>query len=283
MTKLIDLHIHSTASDGEYTPQQIITLAKEKNIGIISITDHDTLNGTIEAMEYYKKNLNNDILIIPGIELSAKTKTGKMHILGYDLNLNNKNIIRDLEFFRAKRVERAVNILDYLQKKFNLYFSQDDISKLLNFNSVGRPHIANLCLARKYVATIQEAYDRFLNEANNKVLKYKTSSEQCINLILNAEDIPVLAHPPTLKQNDEKLEKTIEELCYYGLKGIEVFHSDHSKKDIEKLLMLAKKYNLYCSGGSDFHGPSIKPNIEMATGKNNNLKIKELSILQRRG
>lgn len=280
--KLIDMHMHSNYSDGELTPDELIELAIQKNIGTISITDHDTINGNrnIDRTKEYIKN--KTIEIYNGIELSAKVPKGRMHILGYDYDINNEYLNNKMIELKDNSINSVLSIIEQLKKDYNIKFSYNDLKQLINANhNLGRPDIAKLLIKNGYVKTVNEAFEKYLIAAHNKIrsitkgLKY----EECIELILKSNGIPILAHPKTLELENNELEKFIYELIKCGLKGIEVYNSIHTEEEMKSYLKIANKYNLLISGGSDYHGKITKPDIELGTGKNNNLKIKKISLL----
>lgn len=285
--KILDLHTHTTFSDGELPPFTLINQAIDKNIGILAITDHDTIDGLIDLKkDKSAKNIINKagIKTINGTELSAYAKTGIIHILGLDILLQNEDLIKAMEKRKQMRFYRMIAMLELLKRKYNIAFSSKNILELLNDpHKYNRPSLAQLLIKKNYVNTVNEAFEKYLTEIHNMINEdYKDPSyEDCIKLILNAGGIPVLAHPKTLKLNNEKFIKLLEDLIDVGLMGIEVYHSSHTKDEIAYYISVAEKYNLLISGGSDFHGPNIKPDIELGSGKNNNLNIKMLSIINR--
>lgn len=279
---MIDLHTHSCYSDGEYTPNELILKAKREGIKIISITDHDTILGL--------KNINLSqqekvgITIIPGIELSVKVNRGQMHILGYGIDIYNQELNEKIEELKNNSIYSVIAMLVQIKKDYNITFTTDEILNILNSKgNIGRPDIAKLCIKHAYSKTVKEAFNKYLEPANQKIspVKKGISETECIRLIKGAGGIAVLAHPKTLKCSDKELDSIVKKLKEHGLEGIEAYHSIHSPDEIEKYLELAKKYNLLVSGGSDYHGPLIKPNIELATGINNNIKEKKLTILNK--
>lgn len=277
---LIDLHVHSCYSDGEYSPNEIIKQAVDKNITTIAITDHDTLLGNKNII--YGKKETSLVRIISGIELSAKVDKGSMHILGYGIDINDRNLNKKMIELKNNSIYSIMGLMYQLKKDYNIVFNSDDIRELFNANrNIGRPDLAKLCIKYNYATTVQEAFEKYLLDAykkttaTNKGIPY----EECIELIANSGGIPVLAHPVTLKANDKELKATIEELVKCGLQGLEVYHSSHSPQEIKKYLKIAEDLELLISGGSDYHGPTVKPNIELGTGINNNLKVKKLTLL----
>lgn len=278
----VDLHMHTIYSDGDLTPNELIKEAYKNNIGTISITDHDTIlglkkivwGGTCDETDYVK--------IIPGIELSAKTNKGRMHILGYDFDVNDKALNDKMNELKNNSIYSVMAIINQLRIDYGIVFDSVDINGLFsNVGNIGRPHIAKLLIKYGYAKDVKEAFDKYLIDAykKTKILNKGIPYKKCIDLIKNAGGISVLAHPNQLLLNDEELEEKIKEMVSYGLDGIEVYHSGHSKEETNKYLMLANKYNLLISGGSDYHGKSVKPNVDI--GKTSNGKIKRLSLLSK--
>ena len=277
MEKIIDMHSHSTYSDGELTPEELINKAKEKNIEYFSITDHYTNRG----LKSINKNDYKDINIINGIELSGSVNKGKMHILGYDYDLNNTYLNKELNKLRDNSLNHVLSVKEKIKRDYNIIFGYDDIKEMINSDhNLNRVDVAKLCVKCGYADNIKDAFNRYLNSAFEKTrnLNKRLSYEEAIDLIIKGGGIPVLAHPKSLELSELELLKMIKCLISCGLKGIEVYHSTHSKEEMNLYLEIANKYDLLISGGSDFHGPVVKPNIELGTG-NNNLCIKKLSII----
>ena len=277
MDKLIDMHVHTNYSDGDFSPEEIIKLAKENNIGILGITDHDTLDGV--------KAINNkqfkDIKIVKGIEISAHVDKGTMHILGYDIDLENKELNDKLEELKTNRFNSTLSVMEQIRRDYGIKFSYKDIIELINSRHIGRPDLARLCIKYGYSDTISDAFNDFLNPAKDKTRKFDRNIffPESISLIKNSGGIAILAHPKTLRLNNEELDKLIANMKLHNLDGIEVYNSIHKKEDVDFYLELAKKYDLLISGGTDYHGVINKPDIKIGTGKNNNIKIKKLSIV----
>ena len=268
MGDYIDLHTHTTASDGTYTPSELVELAKKTDLKAIAITDHDTINGVSEAIEAGK---DLGVEVIAGTELSIEyplPENGHMHLLGLFVDIKNPELISGLEYLRKKRDERTPKILKILNAH-GISITEKEVLQEAGEGSVGRPHIARIMLKKGYVKSIKEAFERYLKKgAIAYVPKEKFEITHAINLILNSGGIPILAHPVTLKLSDEELESHIEKLKSLGLKGIEVYYSTHTEQDTIAYLKLADKFNLLISGGSDFHGKN-KPDIRLGTGKGN--------------
>lgn len=274
MKKLVDLHVHSSYSDGDHTPEELISIAKKNNVGTISITDHDNV------LAYHNLAPQNDIAIIPGIELSAKDDIGRMHILGYGIDPFNKDLVTITEELKENSIESFLMIVEYLKKK-DIHFNSKDISYLINrHGDVGRNDLAKLCIDYGYSETVQEAFDLYLIEAylKTKSKRKAYSYQECFEIIKNAGGIPVLAHPITLKRSDSELGLLIDDMVKEGLKGIEVYHSNHDANLISKYLLLLKKYSLLFSVGSDYHGEIVKPDIEIGTGRQKSLSFTSCAV-----
>ena len=276
MKKLIDMHTHTNYSDGDLTPKELIDLAKKENIKVLGITDHDTLEGIKNIPKDIK-----DIQIVKGIELTAKVEKGRMHILGYNIDENNEELNNKMVDLKNKSTNSVISLIEQLKRDYQIFFTHAEIKELINYNhNLGRPDLARLLVKKGYVKTVQEAFDKYLIKAYETTRKVNKNlmPEECLKLILNSGGIPVLAHPHSLELTNEELKKLICKMIKQGLKGIEVYHSDHTKDQEEYYLSLAIKYNLLISGGSDYHGPITKPDIFIGKGKNN-INIEELSII----
>ena len=277
MNNLIDMHMHTIYSDGELSPDELVSKAIEKGIKTMAITDHDTTKG----LRNLDKGKYKDIEIINGIELSIKVPKGQMHILGYDYDINDERINNRLEELRNNSYNQVVAIMGELVKQ-GIKFKAEDIQGIFNcFGNIGRPNIARVMVKYGIVSSNQEAFDKYLIEAYEKIRGSGKGIlyDEALSLINNSGGIAVLAHPKSLKMDEKEFLITLRELIDKGLRGIEVYHSTHSKEDIEYFERIAKEYNLLVSGGSDYHGPFVKPDIEVGTGRNNNLHIKQLSLV----
>lgn len=281
--KIIDMHAHTNYSDGQLSPDELIRLAIEKNIGVLAITDHDTLEGIKKVDRNSSLIVDSGIKIINGIELSAKVDKGLMHILGYDIDLENEALNKKLSVLRDNNLHSVLSIMEQMKKDYNIRFGYDDIKDMINSNhNLGRPDLAKLCIKYGYAKTVKEAFDKYLIEAKNKTRQYSKGIkyQECLELITNSGGIPVLAHPKSLELDEKEFLILLKDMIECGLKGIEVYHSSHTKEEMEYYLNIANKYNLLISGGSDFHGKDVKSDVELGTGINNNIKIKKLSLLE---
>ena len=275
--KYIDLHTHTTASDGEYTPREVINKAKAHNVGVLAITDHDTVQGLSDDL--FQEN--PDIIIIPGVELTVKRDKGRMHILGYNINYHSEYLIEFLKNTKRHNVENLKRIIDYLTSN-GIKFNDFDIQTILNKKTnVGRPDVAKLLIKEHYVETVQEAFDKYLVEAFNAVRKNNkcNSIEDVLNAICKANGIPILAHPSSLELDRCEFEELLQYMIKHGLRGLEVFHPNVNDEERLFYMDMVNKYHLLYSGGSDYHGEHVKPDIELGYGRDN-VYIKDASILK---
>ena len=267
MTDFIDLHTHTTASDGTMGPVELVRHAKACGLKAIAITDHDTLDGVEEAL---KEGGKEGIEVVPGVEISVEFKP-EMHLLGYFFGNTHKNIEPLLKLLRESRERRNPKIVNKLNE-LGFSITMAEVEAEAKGNVVGRPHIAKVLLDKGYVKNIQEAFQRFLASGRPAFeKKSKLNPEEGIQEILKAGGVPVLAHPIHLYLSWSQLDSLLGELKSFGLKGIETYYVDNTPADTGKLMRLAIKYDLLMTGGSDFHG-SFKPDIRLGKGKGN-LKI----------
>ena len=277
---MIDLHSHSTHSDGTLTPSELLILAKERGIEYFAITDHDDIEGSKKLIE----SKHDGITVYSGVELNAKVDKGQMHILGYNIDLYNEELNNRLKELKENSKHNIMLYVKQLKEDFNIELPQKDIDEILNREgNIGRPLLALLLIKYGYVSTVAEAFDKYLRDDKVRNHKMWITKEECINLILNAGGIPVLAHPFTLKLTDEELHEEIKTLVDLGLKGIEIVHSNSNEEQREYYKQLAKEFNLITTGGTDYHGKEVKPNVELGTGIKGNVKLfkETISIIDR--
>ncbi len=274
----LDLHSHSIHSDGTLTPSELLNLAKNNNLKILSITDHDNIEGSKKLVEQN----DSDIIVYSGVELNAKVDKGQMHILGYNIDLYNKDLNEKLKELKENSKSNIMLYIKQLEEDFNIILPNEDIENLLNREgNIGRPQLALILVKYGYCASVKEAFDKYLKDDKVRNHKRWITKEECINLIINAGGIPVLAHPFTLKLTDEELKEELKCLIDLGLKGIEIYHSRSTEEQRTYYKELAKEFNLLTTGGTDFHGEAVKPNIFLGSGLNNNVIItnKDISLL----
>jgi predicted metal-dependent phosphoesterase TrpH len=267
----IDLHIHSTASDGTLSPSEIISLAHSLNLGAIAITDHDTIDGSKEALAL---GIPPSLKFLTGVEISASSNpvlpyTGSFHMLGYSIRLDDPVLNQALDQLQDARKNRNPEIVKRLNN-MGINFSLKDVEDEFSDGQLGRPHIAQLMVKRGFVKSTDEAFDKYLGTGRPAYVdKYRLDCARAIEIILAAGGIPVLAHPVLLHIKDKnRFEHLIANLKEIGLKGIEVYYSEHSPDLTAFYAEIANRYGLLMTGGSDFHG-SIKPDIKMGSGRGN--------------
>jgi 3',5'-nucleoside bisphosphate phosphatase len=267
----IDLHVHSTASDGTLSPVEILRLAEKLELGAISITDHDTLKGSKELLEAAGLS---DVRVLTGIEIStippaSYAVAGGFHILGYGIRLNDPVLNQTLETLQHARENRNPFIINRLNA-MGLDITLEEVILASGEAQIGRPHIAQLMMKKGFVRTFDEAFDVYLGF--NKpayVDKYRLGCQAAIQMIIEAGGTPVLAHPFLLRIPDNsRLESLVATLKEMGLQGIEVYYPEHSPEDVAFYSRLALSHDLAITGGTDFHG-AIKPDIQLGHGKGN--------------
>lgn len=271
---MVDLHIHTSNSDGEYTIREILAMLKEKGINVFSFTDHDNINSCIE-ME--KIILPNNMEYIPGVEFSGKTKEMNMHILGYNINYYNKDLINECEIIKNRKIEKVTTIINYLKDYYNIEITEEEENEiLLKQGTIGRMDICKLLIKKGY-GTRKQIYDDYLtNVPNTKT--HRSELETITNIIHESNGVAILAHPKKIElEQNKSLTNIIEELLEKGIDGIEVYNSVHTLKDVKRYLQIAKRYNLLVTGGSDFHG-STHPDRYIGYTTNQKIKINSSNI-----
>ena len=265
MPPSIDLHIHSSFSDGIFTPREIIKMAKAAGAIAIALTDHDTTAG-IE--EFLSAQETGALKLLPGVELSANHKIGSLHILGYGIDHTQAAFQKSLHEIQQYRVKRNFAIF----KQLNLLGYDLSIDEINGKNSgqTGRPHIARLLVKKGIVRSEQEAFVRFLKKgATAHVAREPLSAKKAIAIIKQAGGLAVLAHPASVDPTCASIAEVTKELKESGLSGIEVFHPMHNKKHLRYYSNLCHELELFATGGSDFHGRKNEPIGLGRYGKNN--------------
>ena len=250
----IDLHIHTTYSDGAYSPEQVVDTALDCNLDVIALTDHDNVLSHKIAMDYVKER-GYKLEIIPGVEINTIYKGYEVHILGYFMDTENEDFAALLKSQQQARINQTTQIVELLNKKAGIKVKFEDIKSLVaQGGSIGRPHIARAITAAGGVANVMEAYAKYINDSSPVYVTRKTvSPHDAVEIINEAKGIPVFAHPIDVDISD----KLTKELVNYGLRGIEAYHRKHSPAVVEYFSSLAEKYGLIITGGSDFHAPSV--------------------------
>jgi 3',5'-nucleoside bisphosphate phosphatase len=244
----VDLHIHTTASDGRFSPEEIVRKAAEKGLVYIALCDHDSMEGVIPA-QTASRNYPG-LTVIGGVEINTDIPAGELHVLGYYCDSDNAELRSNLERLRASRIERAQKMIAKL-KGLGINIEYSRVRELAGTGSVGRPHIAQAMLEKGYIFNLREAFNKYISRGGPAyVERDKITPAGAVQLILRAGGIPVLAHPLTF----EDPEPLVKELKSAGLMGIETYYGSYSFEQVNELLGLAVKYDLIPTGGSDFHG-----------------------------
>jgi 3',5'-nucleoside bisphosphate phosphatase len=264
----IDLHIHSTASDGTLLPSEILALAQDLKIAAISITDHDTLEGSKNALSC---GIPPSVKFLTGVEISSDPPdafplSGSLHILGYAFDVDHPELNQTLTRLKDSRQNRNPRILELLSG-LGIDITFDELRNLAEEPQLGRPHIARLMVKKGVVPTIDAAFDRFLGHGKPAYVdRFRFGCEETIRTILNAGGIPVLAHPMLLNiQRNDIFENLISVLTEMGLRGIEVYYPEHTQDLLAYYTRVARRHDLLITGGTDFHG-DLKPEIKMGSG-----------------
>lgn len=259
----IDLHLHTTHSDGSLPPAEVLVLAHKAGVTALAITDHDITTGISEALV---AGAALGIEVIPGVEISSRHGDNEIHILGYFLDWQDPTLNERLAGLRASRHTRNPRIIERLQA-FGFDITYDEVKELAGTESVGRPHIARVLINKGYVQSAKEAFDRFLAHGKPAyVPRELPAPSEAIAWIRAAKGIPVLAHPYWAGQEGESLFRLCAQLKAAGLRGMEVHYSTHNPRQTAELLDLAKRLDLLVTGGSDFHGIT-KPDIAVGIGR----------------
>ena len=259
----LDLHLHTTHSDGSCTPTEVVHMAHQAGVTALAITDHDIMTGVTEAIEVGQQC---GIEIIPGVEISSLAGNSELHILGYFLDRQDSDLLVRLKTLRDARHRRNPQIIERLQA-LGVEITYDEVRALANTDSIGRPHIARVLMDKHVVASAKEAFDRFLADGKPAyVPRELPSPAEAIRWIKAARGLAVLAHPTWVKVADRSLVDLVRQLKADGLDGVEVYYSTHAARQTREYLNLAQQLGLLVTGGSDFHGLT-KPDIEVGIGK----------------
>ena len=266
----IDLHLHTTHSDGSLSPTGVLRLAHKAGVTALAITDHDIVSGIPEAIEV---GAELGIEVVPGVEISSRLGNSELHILGYFLHWQDQELHQRLAALRASRHSRNPQIIERL-RALGLDVTYEEVRALAGTDSVGRPHIARVLMDKQYVTSAKDAFDRYLADGRPAyVARELPKPEEAIAWIRAAGGVAVLAHPTWAKVSGEGLNTLLTTLKAEGLGGIEVHYSTHTRRQTTEYLELAKRLDLLITGGSDFHGIT-KPDIEVGTGRGG-LKVPE--------
>lgn len=260
--RYIDLHTHSTASDGSFSPTELVAEAARAGLAAIALTDHDTTLGLQEAL---RAGQEHGVEVIPGCELSVKTEHGSRHILGLWLSEKPGPLMQAMDELREYRHDRNHIIVDMLNKA-GVDVTYDEIKAIAGEGSVGRPHIARAIMDKGAVQTVQQAFDEYLAPGGKAYAPKKVMTpEKAIGLLKAEGATVILAHPDIYGRDLREMRDEIAALKEMGLEGIEAYYSSHSPDVLKAYLDLAHRMGLVISGGSDFHG-TPKPTLDLGTG-----------------
>ncbi len=266
--RAIDLHTHTCKSDGSYTPTDLVDYAIEKNLAAVAITDHDSIEGLDEAVAHaaaLRERGLPSVEMIPGIEFSTKYEKQDVHIVGLYISYEREAFQSALVSFVDSRVSRNRKMCENLQGA-GIDITYEKLLAMYPDAVITRAHYASYLLEHGYVKSRQDAFARYLGDHTKYfVPREKVTPSQAVDLILKADGVPILAHPPLYHMGNDRLDTLVSSLKADGLMGIEVFYSTYSNQDVRDMQRLAAKYNLLVSGGSDFHGAN-KPGLDLGCG-----------------
>jgi predicted metal-dependent phosphoesterase TrpH len=244
---LADFHTHTRASDGELAPAELVQRAASQGLSVLAITDHDTLAGLTDARRAAR---DLGVTFVDGVEISTDVPFGELHILGYGIAVDNRELNDALEHFRAASVRRLKMMLELL-RQLSIDLDASIVVPLTQQHAVGRPHIARALVAAGHAVSVADAFERYLGEGRPAyVRKDRELPATAVQLVREARGVPVLAHPLGVRDLDSRLDALIQA----GLKGLECFYAEYSPAERDSLTELADSRGLLATGGSDFHG-----------------------------
>ncbi len=254
MPNEVDLHMHSTASDGLYSPTQLMHHVKEAGLRAVALTDHDTTDGVEEASRTAQEL---DIEFIPGIEINTDVSGGEVHVLGYFLHYQQPALQHTLKTLRDARVRRGERMVELLNQE-GIHITWERVREIAQ-GTVGRPHVAQTLVEAGYAQSVSDAFDTYIGTGKPAyVPHYKLTPEEAVRLIVSANGLPVIAHPIYLP-GLTILRSWLPELKAAGLVGLETYYGPYTQQDEQTLLALAQEFDLIPTGGTDYHGPNIHP------------------------
>jgi predicted metal-dependent phosphoesterase TrpH len=251
MPGAVDLHTHTTASDGTFTPRQLVGEAAQRGLRVLAVTDHDSTDALAEALDEAARH--RPLEIVPGVEINCEVEGAEIHILGYYLDYE---VAWFQDFCREQRLERRARVHRITDRlaQLGMPVEPDEVLALCGEGSAGRPHVARVMVRRGYVKSVREAFDKYLGAGRAAhVPRKRLSPEDAVRLIRRAGGVPVFAHPG-LAQRDG----IIPPLIAAGLMGLECYYSEHSATQTAGYVQLCLDHGLVATGGSDFHGPKIR-------------------------
>ena len=254
MPNYVDLHMHTTASDGLYSPTELMHRVREAGLRTVALTDHDTTGGIEEAARTAQAL---DIEFLPGIEINTDVSGGEVHILGYFIEYQQPTFQNTLKILRNARVRRGERMVELLNEE-GISISWERVREIAQ-GTVGRPHVAQALVEAGYAQSVSEAFDKYIGNGKPAyVPHYKLSPEDAVHFIVSANGLPVIAHPIALPGLDI-LQSWLPNLKAAGLVGLETYYGPYTQQDEQALLAIAHEYSLIPTGGTDYHGPNIHP------------------------
>ncbi|MBR2717003.1 MAG: PHP domain-containing protein [Oscillospiraceae bacterium] len=249
----IDLHMHTSVSDGTDTPEEIVAQVKAAGLELFSVTDHDAVKGAVMIRDALTEN---DPCFLTGVEFSCKDEGGKYHILGYGFDPLSRPVQRVVETGHAYRMKKVTARLDFLKTKFGFDFPKEELDRLLSLDNPGKPHIGNLMVRYGYAESKEKAISQYIDQ-----LRFRSEyvrPEEAIQGILGGGGIPVLAHPAYGSGDElilgDAMDRRLRHLMEFGLQGVEAFYSGFTDRLRREMLAFAERYGLYVTAGSDYHG-----------------------------
>lgn len=274
---MVDLHVHSTCSDGTFTPEELVDYAIQKGLTAFALTDHDTVNGLDRAIRYAEELRQTQAAspsdapasqvpeVIPGIELSTEYQGKDIHMVGLFIDYRQPEFAHYLEDFIRSRENRNEKMCALL-REHDIDITYEALLAEFPGAVITRAHFARYLLSHGYIQSMKEAFDRYVGDhCPCFVPREKVTPAQAVELILGAGGVPVLAHPILYHMSDDRLDTLVAELKKIGLVGIEAIYSTYNTAEERQIRGLASKYDLKISGGSDFHGAN-KSKIDLGTG-----------------
>lgn len=259
---MIDLHCHSTFSDGSFPPEYLVEEAVKIGLTALALTDHDTTAG---LPRFFAAGGGRPIELVPGVELSVDCSSGLMHMLGYWMDIENPELLRQMEWVRNGREMRNREMLEKLNA-LGFSMTWEEVVAYAGEDVVGRPHFAQVMLEKGYAKDKNEAFDKWLGDGKPGYAdRPRLTAEVAVELIRQAGGVAVLAHPFTLRIGQDKMAALLKELADIGLAGVECYYSEHSADLTGEFLEMARQADLVPTGGSDFHG-EVSPGISLGTG-----------------
>lgn len=265
---IADLHTHTVNSDGTYTVEELVKMASEKRLKVLAVTDHDTVDGLKDSKKIKEYEAKYNIEIIKGIEMSCNLNGKDVHILGYFLNLDDTDFLKELDRIADIRNERNEKIIKKLAD-LKLPVTMEELLEIVQGNVISKAHFAEIMLKKGYVSCKSDAFKNYLGKGGAAfVEKRDYQPADAVDILVKNGAFVSLAHPKLITDDFAEVERIVSDLVKHGLRGLEVNYYSFSKKDREKYMVLAEKYNLIITGGSDFHGVNRVESSLGGTGLN---------------